>query len=62
MFDAKGVEKTTLVSPDEAILKVLCLDIQRIVMNWTVPIRDWIWALKEFANSRLTNYKCEFEF
>lgn len=43
------VKKARGVSPDEAILKVLYLGLQRIAKHWTAPIPEWKRALNQFA-------------
>jgi transposase-like protein len=45
----KVLKKRGAFPTDEAILKVLYLDMQRIAKKWTAPIPEWKRALNQFA-------------
>ncbi len=45
----KVLKKRGAFPTDEAIVKVLYLEMQRIAKKWTVPIPDWKRALNQFA-------------
>lgn len=45
---AEGDQDASLISTDESVMKILYLALHQISKKWTMPIRDWKWAMSQF--------------
>jgi transposase-like protein len=45
----KAVNNRRFFPNDDAALKLICMSLQRISKNWTMPLKDWETALSQFA-------------